>query len=221
MKCSSCDSRINRYEACYGDAGTFYENKPLCETCYYESEPCATVFYIRDGEPHIISETRNETENQFRVKWISTDPWRGYFKTESEDYTIVNTAELLAYHESEEMLEKFDKRIRRLFDEHDIDYARVFARSSNVFYNNYDLYARKKHELPARILSAKAKQEADYGNPKWYRGILFDEEALSKLSELFPEEKIQTDNDAVKVVQRYGDNLIAELKKRMNEKNIR
>ena len=34
------------------------------------------------------------------------------------------------------------EEIRELFDEHGIDYARVFARSSNVFYQNYDLYVR-------------------------------------------------------------------------------
>lgn len=56
----------------------------------------------------------------------------------------MNTAELLAWHESEKMLKDFDERIRELFDEHDIDYARVFARSSNVFYSNYDLYVKKK-----------------------------------------------------------------------------
>ncbi len=218
MKCSSCDSRINKYEACYGDAGTFYESKPLCEGCYYQSEPCATVFYGRDDEPHIISETRNETDAQFRVKWVSIDTSKGYFETESNDYALVNTSELLAYHESERMLEKFDKRIRELFDENEIDYARVFARSSNVFYNTYYLHASKNQALIAALLVVKAKEDVDYDNPKWHRNILFDEEAFNKLSQLFPEEKIQTDNDALKIVEKYGDKMIFELQKRMNEK---
>jgi len=59
--------------------------------------------------------------------------------------------------ESEKMLKNFDERIRELFDEHDIDYARVFARSSNVFYQNYDLYVKKGQEFIGRLLVAKAK----------------------------------------------------------------
>jgi hypothetical protein len=44
----------------------------------------ATVFYGRDGTPYTISHTRNETEGDFRVKWHSTDPWRGYYETKSD-----------------------------------------------------------------------------------------------------------------------------------------
>jgi hypothetical protein len=216
VRCESCGERIRKDEAYRGDEGTSYSGKPLCETCYEEDEPCATVFYGRGDTPYVISHARNETDNDFRTKWISTDPWRGYFQSESDRYTLVNTAELLSYHESEQMLADFDKRIRNLFDEHDIDYARLFARSSNVFYQNYDLYVKKEHELPARLLVAKAKQEADYDNPEWRKGIIFDEQALNKLNELFPEEGIQTDYDAVKVVEKYGGEMISELKKRMN-----
>lgn len=92
------------------------------------------MLYSKDDTPYIIREARNETEGDFKVRWHSTDPWRGYCKTSSEKYSLVNTAELLAYHESERMLKDFDDRIRKLFDIHGIDYARVFARSSNVFY---------------------------------------------------------------------------------------
>jgi hypothetical protein len=218
VRCESCGERIRKDDAYHGDEGTFYSGKPLCETCYEEDEPCATVFYGRDDTPYVISHARNETDNDFRTKWISTDPWRGYFQSESDKYTLVNTAELLSYHESEEMLADFDKKIRRMFDEHDIDYARLFARSSNVFYQNYDLYVKKEHELPARLLVAKAKQEADYDNPEWRKGIIFDEHALNKLTELFPEEGIQTDYDAVRVVEKYGDEMVSELKKRMHDR---
>jgi hypothetical protein len=76
---------------------------------------------------------------------------------------LVNTAELLAYHESEKMLKSFDERVRELFDKHGIEYARVFARSSNVFYQNY---VRKDQALLASLLVAKAKSEVDYDNPK-------------------------------------------------------
>lgn len=91
----------------------------------------------------------------------------------------MNTAELLSYHESEEMLKSFDERIRELFDEHGIDYARVFARSSNVFYNNYDLFVKREQEFLGKLLVAKAKAEVDYHNPKWYRNIVFDKDTLN------------------------------------------
>ena len=56
---------------------------------------------------------------------------------------------------------KLDERIRELFDEHKIEYARVFARSSNVFYQNYNLYARKDQALLTGLLVTKAKSEVD------------------------------------------------------------
>jgi hypothetical protein len=218
VRCSICDKRIKKQETYYGDLGTLYEGKPLCEDCYYEDGPCATVIYGKDDTPYIISETKNETQGDFKVRWRSTDPWRGYYETSSEKYALVNTAELLAYHESERMLKEFDERIRELFNEHGIDYARVFARSSNVFYQNYDLYVKKDQALLAGLLVAKAKSEVDYDNPKWYRGIIFDEKALSKLVELFPEEKINTDLDAMKVVEKYGEETVSELQRRLKDK---
>ena len=219
MRCSSCGERIGKDEAYHGDEGTLYSGKPVCQTCYDEDEPCATVFYGKDDTPYVISHARNETDGDFGASWQSTDAWRGHYETKSDKYELVNTAELLAYHESEQMLADFDKWIRRKFDEHDIDYARVFARSSNVFYQNYDLYVRKGQELPARLLVAEAKREADYDNPEWYKGIIFDEQALSKLTELFPEENIRTDYDAAKIVEKCGDGMISELQKRMKNGN--
>lgn len=214
MKCSSCEGKIEE-EPFYGDENTFYEGKSLCEICYYEDEPCAVVLYNKDEERRIISGTRNETDGDFSVDWHSTDPWRGYYETKSENYSLVNTAELLSWHESEEMLKNFDDRIRAVFEEHEIDYVRVFARSSNVFYQNFDLYVKNDQALLGNLLVAKAKSEVDYDNPKWYKNILFDETSLNKLAELFPEYKIQTDHDASKLVNDYGENVLDELKKRL------
>lgn len=176
------------------------------------------MFYDRDEQPYIISNTRNETDGDFKARWHRTDPWRGYYKTESDIYTLVNTAELLAWHESERMLKDFDDRIRELFDEHDVEYARVFAKSSNVFYNNYDLYVKKDQALLGVLLVAKGKNEVDYDNPKWYRNIIFDESSLGKLADLFPEYGIKTDHDAVKLVEKLGEKVLKELEKRIKTK---
>jgi len=177
------------------------------------------VFYGRDETPYIISHSRNETDDDFKVSWHSTDPWRGYYETKSYNYSPVNTAELLAYHESEEMLARFDKRTRELFDENGIDYARIISRSSNVFYQNYDLYVKKDQYLPAYLLVNKAKSEVGYYDPKWYRGIVFDESSLVKLAELFPEKNIQTDYDAVRLVEEYEEDAVSEIQKRMKQGN--
>ncbi len=195
-----------------------YENKPLCEICYHEDEPCATVLYRGDNQPYVISHTKNETERDFKVKWQSTDPWRGYYETKSDQYSLVNTAELLVWHESEKMLKDFDDRIKGLFDEHEIDYARVFARSSNVFFQNYDLYVEKEQELLGRLLVARAKSEVDYNNPKWCKNIVFDEYALNKLAELFPERQIRTDFDAIQLVKELGSDALTELQNRLKRK---
>jgi len=219
VRCNSCGERIRKDEAYLEDQGTSYSGKPLCEACYHEDEPCATVFYGKDDTPYTISGTRNETDGDFGVSWHSTDPWRAYFQTESDKYALVNTAELLSYHESEQMLDDFDKRIRGMFDEHEIDYARVFARSSNVFYQNYDLYVRKESYLPALLLVQEAKRECGYDDPKNYRNILFDDESLNKLASLFPEESISMDYDAAKVVEKYGEDIVPELQKRMKNQN--
>jgi hypothetical protein len=217
VKCSACEEKIKKTEAYFGEKGTSYENKPLCESCYYEDEPCATVLYEKDDQPYVISHTRDETEGDFSVSWHSTDPWRGYYETKSEKYALVNTAELLSYHESEEMLKNFDDRIRELFDEHGLDYARVFARSSNVFYQNYDLFVKKEQEFLGRLLVVKVKAEVEYNNPKWYRNIVFDNDALDKLSQLFPERQIKTDYDATRLIEELGDNALPELQNRLRE----
>ncbi|MDI6826832.1 MAG: hypothetical protein QMD36_06685 [Candidatus Aenigmarchaeota archaeon] len=119
------------------------------------------------------------------------------------------------------MLKNFDERIRELFDEHDMDYARVFTRSSNVFYNNYDLYVKKNQEFFGRFLVAKAKAEVDYNNPRWYRNIVFDEKALNMLTELFPERQIKTDYDATRLIEELGDNALTEVQSRLKEKEVK
>ena len=127
---------------------------------------------------------------------------------------MVNTAKLLAWHESEKMLARFDESIKKLFEEYAIDYARVFAISSNVFYQNYALFVQKDQVLLASLLAQKAKHEVSYNDPKWYNNIIFDEESLNFLSKLFPEKSIKTENVAMKPVQAYGDDLLIELQKK-------
>jgi hypothetical protein len=217
MSCSICADKLEENNSYIGDRHTPYEDKLLCEICYYESDPSAVVLYKNDDTPYIITDTRNETEGDFVTQWKSTDPWRGYYETRSKKYTRINSAELLAWHESEQVVKNFDDRIQELFDEHDIDYARIIARTSNVFYQNYDLYVKKDQAILGHLLVNKVKNEVDYYNPKWYRNILFDEESLEKLADLFPEKEIQTDHDAIKLIKDLGKDALDEIRDRVKE----
>lgn len=61
------------------------------------------------------------------------------------------------------------------------------------------------------LLVAKAKAEVDYNNPKWYRNVIFDDNALNMLAELFPERGIKTGYDAANLINEFGDNILVEL----------
>lgn len=144
VECASCGEEIkDENDACYGDSGTHYADEPLCETCYYEAEPCATVYVGDDEEPQYITDTRNDTEGAFSVHWHSTDAWRGYYVVESDVYQNVQNDCILAYSEDECDLKKFDDELRKYCDEHEIRYARVFARTSNLFSTGYDFFVHK------------------------------------------------------------------------------
>lgn len=218
MKCAACSDNVYEDDTLYGEPATLYAGKPLCENCYYDGEADAIVLYGKDPTPYEITLARNATGGKFRVKWCATDPYRGYFETESDEYALVNDAVLLAHHKSQEMMRDFDHRVQDLFNENDIDYARVFARSSNVMASSYDLYVKKEQETQARRLVDQAKGDVDYRNPKWYTNIVMDEESLGKLARLFPEERIQNDYDVVKLVEKYGESVAEELEKRIKGK---
>jgi len=85
VKCYICDKTIRKPQAYFGDEETPLEGKPVCEDCYCEDEPFVTVLHGRDDIRYIISETRNETDGDFRVRWHSTDPWRGYYEVKAKN----------------------------------------------------------------------------------------------------------------------------------------
>ena len=201
----------------FGDTGTTYEGQPKCDTCYDEDtcEPAATIYYGKDNEDlHLIGSCRNETEGDFRVKWHSTDPWRGYFECESSEYVEVFTDAILSGHESEEMLKKMYDRVLERFDEEDISFARVFCRSSNVFMTSLEIWVKRDFVqlLKAHAIIAEAKDGVDYDNPLYSTGILFPRENLEKFKKLLGEKyEITTDKDLANLAAEKGDGLLAEL----------
>ena len=166
VECKCCGESIRDPEQTYtGDEGTFYAGEPLCETCYYEDEPCATVHYSDGGPescepeyPYRISHTRNETEGDFEVEWHRTDPWRGYYEAKSDRYVQLADDCILSGSDDADELKKFDEKVRELLDKVGVRHARVFCRSSNVFSTGYDLYALKED------LGDPAKSAELYGN---------------------------------------------------------
>jgi hypothetical protein len=165
MKCENCGASIRKRkgEAYYGDAGTYYEGKPLCEACYYESEECAVVFYggsdyapLGEECPHEISDSRNETDGEFTVKWVSTDPWRGYYEVESKVYEKVHDDCILSGSVDAEQLKRFDRDLIRILEKLGVRYARVFARSSNVFSQGYEVWVHKDDLGGEKGLAIKA-----------------------------------------------------------------
>lgn len=216
ITCNICDELIEDRENFYlGDQDTHYEGKPLCETCYYEDEPIATVFY-RDGEePHYISHTRNETEGDFKATWHSTDAWRGYYEMESEKYTRVFSDTILAYHESEVMLKELNDLIIQEYMTRNIDFARVFPRTSNLFATGFDIWTEKNFEklFQAYAILQDVKKQVNYDDPLYSTGIIFDRETLGKFQSLLGSKyQVERDTDVMELVKEKGSDLLEEIK---------
>ena len=220
VTCAMCDEIIEQDEfgdsgSYYGEEGTDYEGKPICETCFCEDEPCATVYYGGDeDEPRIISSCRNETEGDFTVEWHRTDPWRGYYELKSDSYVEVFTDAILSGHESEEMLKKLYDIVMERFQEEKIDFARAFCRSSNVFMTSLEIWVERDLEqlMKAHIIIAEVKNAVDYNNDLYKTGIPIPREALERLKSLMGKRyEVKTDADLAALVAREGQDLISEI----------
>jgi hypothetical protein len=218
MICSKCDDKVPKAMARYGDRGTPFEGKPLCEPCYEQSSPGAIVFYGHSDDGCVITDTRNATNGDFRLRWRSTSPVSGFYETESDSYEKLSSSHLLAEHESLGMLKSMDDRIKELYDREGLQYARVITMSSNPYVHDYHVFVENDQVPLGKDLVQKAKEVVDYDNPKWYRNILFSEDQFNLLAELFPEREIRTDYDAAKVVDEYGENITSEIDRRMKLK---
>lgn len=135
-------------ESCGRDFEGFEDEGAVCDDCRMSDrdEPCATVIYGDDEtDVRTIGNYHDDTEGDFTVKWVSTDAWRGYFEVESTEFARVHTDCILSHSADAVELKFFDDAVRRFCDERNIDYARVFTRTSNVFSGGYDFFVRKKH----------------------------------------------------------------------------
>lgn len=190
----------------------------LCYNCAESDlgEPPLTVFHNRDKEPkrigHYISDYWLEGEEApFSFEWVPTDPWRGHYETKHDDGLVkIFEDAILAYHESEEMLKALHDISLKAFDQAEIDYYRVFSRTSNVFCTNLDFYIDKKKEELGREIIDAAKKYVNYDDPVFSTGILFPrgERADFELSNVNELMKSELPDEIKKLILEIGPGIL-------------
>jgi hypothetical protein len=157
-KCVCCEERKPKDEMRVVTVGED-KGKPICETCYDEDEPQATVFYNGDKEePKFIGNYTNDTEGDFTLKWVSTDGWRGYYDvTPNEKWVRIVDDCILSYSEDAEQLHEMQEKLEEFLKSRDIEFAKVFARTSNCFSTGYDFFVEKGEEDEAKCIVAILK----------------------------------------------------------------
>jgi hypothetical protein len=184
-KCISCEVSLEDIIKEYGkdavEDGYQLEVGFLCYPCaeYDLSEAPLTVYHKKDEYPKKIGNYISDywlegEESPFSMEWVPTDAWRGHYETKAGDSIAkIFSDSILSYHESEQMLKVLHDIAIKAFDLTDIDYYRVFSRTSNVFCTNLDFYVEKaKEELGKEIIDV-TKKFVNYDDPVFSTGILF------------------------------------------------
>jgi len=121
---------------------------------------------------------------------------------------------ILAYHESEAMLKELNDHLMGLYDDHEIEFARVFARTSNVFSTGLEFWVRDEPEqvVVARLILQAVKQKVDYDDALYSTGIIMPREQLHQLRALlggrYP---LESDQQLMDLVQQKGEELVDEI----------
>lgn len=224
-KCISCELTIDDIiKECGQNAiegGYYLEKGFLCEPCaeYDLTEPPLTVYHNSEDIPkrvgHYISDYWLEGEEApFNFEWIPTDAWRGRYETKHSDGLVsIFDDSILSYHESEQMLKVLHDISLKAFDLTNVDYYRVFSRTSNVFCTNMDIYIEKtKEELGKEIIEV-AKKYVNYNNPVFSTGILFprDKAAKFELGNIKAVEKSEASNAVKQLILSKGKKILSEI----------
>ena len=223
-KCISCgvslDEIIKEYGQSAIDDGYQIENGFLCYPCaeYDLSEAPLTVYHKREEYSKRIGNYISDywlegEESPFSMEWVPTDAWRGHYETKASDtITKIFSDSILSYHESEQMLKVLHDIVMKAFDMTDIDYYRVFSRTSNVFCTNLDFYIEKvKEELGKEIIDI-TKKFVNYDNPVFSTGILFPREnpAEYSLGNVDAVKQTKVDDDVKNLVIEIGQTLLSK-----------
>jgi hypothetical protein len=122
----------------------------------------------------------------------------------SKKYRKLFSDSILAYHESEEMLKNLNDLVTGRFDELRLDYARSFARTSNVFCTDLDIWTRDEpiQVIKGLVVIQSAKETVGYDNSIYSTGIIFNREFLDKMRDLFKGKyAMENDGDVMKLMQ--------------------
>jgi|Deesub1362B_J571_1020462.scaffolds.fasta_scaffold00018_144 hypothetical protein len=161
-RCSVCGDEIHS-KIYYGDPATLYSRRPLCELCYFESEPCCYVFFGEDKKPYHITPTRNETGRVFKVKLIGDDPNNCFYTAYSDEYLLVYGQTIHLNHPAEKWFTAFDSVLRQIFNMDRIKYARVFCRTVDINRQRYEVFVKDGSDFILAINDISlAINEADY-----------------------------------------------------------
>jgi hypothetical protein len=132
------------------------------------TEPILTIYYGDMETPELVGSYTDTTDGDFTAEYHRTDAWRGYYEPKSSDKWVnVHSDNILSMSEDAQELEKFDKELRENLDKKEVEYARVFSRSSNVFSTGYDFFVEKGKELPAKAMVMKLSLK--YRDPERYK----------------------------------------------------
>lgn len=214
------DEIIKEYGKYAAEDGYHLENGFLCEPCteYDLNESPLTVYHKREECPkrigHHISDYWLEGEEApFSFEWIPTDAWRGHYETKHNDGLVsIFDDSILSYHESEQMLKYLHDIALKAFDWTNIDYYRIFSRTSNVFCTNMDIYIEKAKEKLGNEIIEVAKKYVNYDNPVFSTGILFprSEPAPFELGNREAVKQAEARQEIKKLVLEIGSEVLQE-----------
>ena len=165
--CDSCGQELQE------DRKIFSEEQEVwvCETCYDEDEPCLTIVTndleldsvsnlgIEEGLVTLfVRHYSNDTQGEFRAKYVRTDGWRGYYDViASKSWVKFHSDCILAYSEDAQQLEDFDEKLEQYLNKSGVRFAKVFSRTSNLFSTGYDFFVRRKDFKTAKQVEKTAK----------------------------------------------------------------
>jgi len=152
MKCEVCEEEIEEEDLAQYDP-------PLCYDCLdMDRQYGATVKIFNaddmydgyEGEDGSIvccvGEYINETNDEFKMKYVHTDAWRGYVDITSDDWTEVHDDVILSFSQDAMDLEEFYDEFREIMDAQLIPYAVAFCPTSNVFSVNMSFFTKNEFE---------------------------------------------------------------------------
>lgn len=161
IRCECCEEQFIREELNRTD-----DLSLICDNCLDQAEPIATII-DQDNNREIITDYRNPTE--FKVKWVSTDAWRGYYETETpKGWTKIHDDNILAMSEDEKELKKFDDLLTEYLKTKNIQFVKVFCRSSNVFSTGYEVFVKTTDKTTLELIKKVSELKELFRNEDRY-----------------------------------------------------